>query len=304
MLATLWPSFPHFARFGNDERLAGVRLNSAMIDEAELKDQLTRIKFRTTRLPLYYDVKGRQLRVTEVLPNPDYLDIRINHPVEVDSQVVVLLKGGADAALLGEVSEGGLRLTMQANPRFGMKVGESLYFRHPSFRIKPCAQFTELELKKIALVKKAGFTRYFLSYVQCQRDVDEFRELVGRDSQIFLKIEDNKGLAYVANEFKKEDNLTLVAARGDLYVEVNQPHDILAAQRLIIEKDPKACAGSRLLLSLVREEVPSCADLSELAWLYDIGYRSMMLCDELCLKGELLGKAVTAFDAFRTVYSK
>lgn len=275
-----------------------------MIDEAELKDQLTRIKFRTTRLPLYYDVKGRQLRVTEVLPNPDYLDIRINHPVEVDSQVVVLLKGGADAALLGEVSEGGLRLTMQANPRFGMKVGESLYFRHPSFRIKPCAQFTELELKKIALVKKAGFTRYFLSYVQCQRDVDEFRELVGRDSQIFLKIEDNKGLAYVANEFKKEDNLTLVAARGDLYVEVNQPHDILAAQRLIIEKDPKACAGSRLLLSLVREEVPSCADLSELAWLYDIGYRSMMLCDELCLKGELLGKAVTAFDAFRTVYSK
>lgn len=275
-----------------------------MIDEAELKDQLTRIKFRTTRLPLYYDVKGRQLRVTEVLPNPDYLDIRINHPVEVDTPVVVLLKGGADAALLGEVSEGGLRLTMQANPRYGMKVGESLYFRHPSFRIKPCAQFTELELKKIALVKEAGFARYFLSYVQCERDVDEFRELVGRDSQIFLKIEDNRGLSYVANEFKKEDNLTLVAARGDLYVEVNQPHDILAAQRLIIEKDPQACAGSRLLLSLVREEVPSCADLSELAWLYDIGYRSMMLCDELCLKGDLLGKAVTAFDAFRTAYSK
>lgn len=304
MLATLWPSFPHFSRFGNDERLAGIRLNSAMIDEAELKDQLTRIKFRTTRLPLYYDVKGRQLRVTEVLPNPDYLDIRINHPVEVDTPVVVLLKGGADAALLGEVSEGGLRLTMQANPRYGMKVGESLYFRHPSFRIKPCAQFTELELKKIALVKEAGFARYFLSYVQCERDVDEFRELVGRDSQIFLKIEDNRGLSYVANEFKKEDNLTLVAARGDLYVEVNQPHDILAAQRLIIEKDPQACAGSRLLLSLVREEVPSCADLSELAWLYDIGYRSMMLCDELCLKGDLLGKAVTAFDAFRTAYSK
>ena len=41
----------------------------------------------------------------------------------------------------------------------------------------------------------------------------------------------------------------------------------------------------------------------ELAWLYDIGYRSMMLCDELCLKDELLELAVSAFDAFRTDYS-
>ena len=28
----------------------------------------------------------------------------------------------------------------------------------------------------------------------------------------------------------------------------------------------------------------------------------MMLCDELCLKGDLLGRAVNAFEAFRKTY--
>ncbi len=38
-----------------------------------------------------------------------------------------------------------------------------------------------------------------------------------------------------------------MAARGDLYVEINTPHDILNATKLIIEKDPEAIVGSRML---------------------------------------------------------
>src|SRR5262249_32283507 len=156
---------------------------------------------------------------------------------------------------------------------------------------------------KIEKVKAAGFRRFFLSYVQSQRDVDEFVELVGKESEVWLKIENEKGLRFVETEFRKRPNLVLVAARGDLYVELKPPHKILEAQRRILSKDPEACVGSRLLLSVVRDVIPECSDFTELAWLHDIGYRRMMLCDELCLKRDLLGTAVNAFDAFRRDYA-
>jgi hypothetical protein len=135
--------------------------------------------------------------------------------------------------------------------------------------------------------------------------------------------------------------LFLVAARGDLYIELEWPHQILKALELIIRKDPEACVASRILLSVVNDarnkkvveaiklvrsgalkdidpgrtvettllslinrDIPSCADFCELAWLHDLGYRSMMLCDELCLREDLLDTAISAFDAFRDDYAK
>jgi pyruvate kinase len=150
--------------------------------------------------------------------------------------------------------------------------------------------------------------------VEESRDVDQLLELVGKDAEVWLKIETERGLQYVAEKFQKRDNLVLVAARGDLYVEIARPHDIMAALKLIVGKDPMACAASRIFLSVVPNplrdadknvrpaEVPSCADFLELAWLRDIGYRRMMLCDELCLNENLLAAAVNAFGSFKSVY--
>ena len=303
LLTTLWPSFPHFAGFSHDARLSGIRLNSAMMSSSELDHELKLATSPGVTVPLFFDVKGRQLRVEEVHFNEKYLDITLNHPIEVETPTVVQFKAGEDSALLKELAEGGRRLIFEGGPEYNVHPGESLHIRHPSLKVGG-PQFTDKELVKIAKVKKAGFQRYFLSYVECQKDVDEFVEFVGKDKEIWLKIENKKGLEYVATEFKRQPNLKLVAARGDLYVEIERPHQILAALKFIIERDPEACVGSRMLLSVIHEPVPSCADFSELAWLYDIGYRHMLLCDELCLKGELLGVAVNAFDSFRREYVK
>lgn len=303
---TLWPDdeFPHFLKFATDPRVAMVRLNSAMMNCAELDSAIERVEeLRKSHdlSPLYFDVKGRQLRIAEVYPNKHYLDCRLNHPIEVDTPTVVLFKAGADHALLLEVSEDGYRLKFKGGPKYNVNVGESLHIRDESLVVKG-DQFTELELQKISKTRAAGFQHYFLSYVECQRDVDEFRSMVGKDAIINLKIENKKGLEYVRREFKKKDNLNLVAARGDLFVELDRPHEILDAVRLIVDTDPNAIVGSRILLSVIHDPVPSCVDFSELGWLYDIGYRNMMLCDELCLKDELLSRAVNVFDAFRQAY--
>ena len=57
-----------------------------------------------------------------------------------------------------------------------------------------------------------------LSYVEDETDVTSLREQVGDESEIVAKIESLKGLEYVLNRFKKTDNLSLMLARGDLYL--------------------------------------------------------------------------------------
>jgi hypothetical protein len=298
---TLWPSFPHFTRFAFDKRISSIRLNSAMMSTTELDQELDKIKNMDIKMPLYYDIKGRQLRITEFIPDDNCLDIRINHPISVDTPTPVLFKAGADVALLREVSEDGRRLTFFGGPKYMVKTGESLHIRDESLVVSG-DQFTPIELEKIEKVMAAGFKYWFLSYVENQKDVDEFRRLVGKDAIVNLKIENKAGLEYVRKDFVKTPNTNLVAARGDLYVELERPHEILAAVKLIIDKDPNAVVGSRILLSVITDPVPSCADFHELAWLADIGYKNMMLCDELCLKEDLLARAVNVFQSFKETY--
>ena len=306
LMVTLWPSFPHFPRFARDARLSGIRLNSAMMSHPELDQELERIAAFGPSVPLWFDVKARQPRIAEILPSPDRLVVRLNHPIRVRTPQIVLFKAAADRGLLERVEDGGRTLVFapgaEHGPRYQVKPGESLHIRHPSFKILG-PLFTDQELGKIEKVRAAGFTRWFLSYVEEQADVDLLTELVGKDAELMLKIETERGLRYATQEFRKRANHTLVAARGDLYVEIDQPHRILGALRSIVEADPEAQVGSRILLSVVSEPVPSCADFCELAWLRDIGYRRMMLCDELCLKEDLLATAVNAYEAFARDYT-
>lgn len=302
LLVTMWPSFPHFERFVLDRRLAGVRLNTAMVKPDEIGGELLRAA-HIGGVPLWVDVKGRQLRVVESRPYADHLELIINHPIKVKTPVEVVFKAGEDWAVLKDVADHGHRMVFDGGPEFMVHEGESLHIRHPSLEVGG-DQFSEAELAKIAESRRAGIDRFFLSYVQSQRDVDEFRALVGKGAEVILKIEDNRGLRYVAESFAKSPGTSLMAARGDLYVEVDRPHKIMAALKLIVGKDPEASVGSRILLSVVHGPVPSCSDFLELAWLADIGYRRMMLCDEICLKEPLLAAAVDAFDQFRKEYGE
>ncbi len=304
LLVTMCPSFSHFKRFDHDSRVDGIRFNTAMISLDELDKELELFKEANSTVPVYYDVKARQMRITGIETKDGNLELTLNHPIEVDTPCEVLFKAGADVALLKEVSAGGQILTFDGGPRYRLVPGESLHIRDRSFRnkrgdIRGEGVITWVEKEKIQKAQRAGINKFFLSYVEKQSDIDELQEIVGKDAEIWLKIESPAGLEFVNRDFKKRDNLVLVAARGDLFVELDKPHHMIEALRQIIKKDPKACVGSRLLLSVVDSPVPSCADLLEIAWLYDIGYRRMMLCDEICLKENLLSSAVAIFNGIK-----
>ena len=310
MMVTLWPSFPHFDTFVHHRRISGIRLNSAMMSNPELDKELEKITSlpkdsrlpRTGTVPLLFDIKGRQPRIIEVLPNDENLELRLNHPITVKTPCPVLFKAGEDSALLDHLEEDGQRLVFRGGPHYRVKAGESLYLRDPSFQIRGDL-FTPEEVTKMQKCVKAGFKSWFLSYVEEERDVELFLEHVGRDAEVYLKIESMKGLDFV-NRFpalqKRHSGLSLVAARGDLYVEIDRPHNIAKALQHIIDHDMGAVVASRLLLSTSEGPVPSCADFLELQWLWEAGYHRYMLCDELCLREDKLSSALQAFDEFRS----
>lgn len=298
---TLWPAFGHFPRFASDPRLQGIRLNSAMMAASEI-DTIFAMRIKKASVPLWFDVKGMQMRVREVINCDDHLEFILNRPVKVKTPCTVWFKAGEDAAECVEIRDG-KHFIFNPGPKYGVKAGESIHIREADLEVGG-ETFLDYEMEKIEKIKSIGFTRWYLSYVYDQRHIDEFRSIIGPDAELILKIENKAGLDYVANHYNPMKNTRLMAARGDLYIEIDHPHEILAACKLILKKDREAFVGSRMLLSLVRSSVPSCSDLFELAALHSMGYRNFLLCDELCLKEDMLGAAVNVFDAFRNAYCK
>ena len=299
---TLWPAFPHFGKFARDNRVQGIRLNSAMMEASEIDDSFVH-QARKSKVPLWFDIKAMQMRVQEVVCDHacDHLEFKLNRPVKVSqTPFPVWFKAGEDCGECIEIRDGN-HFIFEGGPNYEVRRGESIHIRDPELKVGGTV-FLDYELEKIKKVVDMGFDRFYLSYVYDQSHVDEFRKLIGPDAELILKIENKWGLDWIA-DWTPQPHTHLMAARGDLYIEIDQPHQMMKACKLIIDKDPGAYVGSRMLLSLVEQSVPKCADFSDLAWLYDIGYRNMLLCDELCLKDDLLSRAVNAFDAFRTEYS-
>jgi hypothetical protein len=298
---TLWPTFDHFRRFAMDDRIQGIRLNSAMISASEIDEDFL-LKSRAAQVPLWFDVKGMQMRIKQVHGYTDHLEFTLNRPVEVKTPCTVYFKAGEDGAKCLAIKDG-TRFVFAKGPRYTVRPGESVHILEPDLKVGG-PTFLDYEIEKIDKIKKLGFKRWYLSYVYAQQHVDDCRALIGDDAELILKIENQAGLDFVAKDYKPARNTRLMAARGDLYVEVGRPHQMLNACKLVVSKDPSALVGSRMLLSIIKATncVPSSADFCELAWLYDVGYRNFLLCDELCLKEHWLAAATNAFCEFRQDY--
>lgn len=299
IMATLWPEMPHYRKFAAHSLIDGIRLNTAMADAKTMPQLLEQALDWSGSTPVYFDVKGRQLRITKVdVCGGDHLELELNHPISVETPTPVLFKSGVDVALLVEVKDGN-RLIFEGGPKFNLIPGESVNIRSNSLIVHGDL-FTEQQLEFLDIAKKAGIRRYMLSYAGSRRELEELSERVGKVEELVAKIENQAGLNYVSS-YSSSEGIRLLNARGDLFVEVPKPHDILNASRKIIKADPRAIVGSRILLSLSQDPVPSCADLSEIAWLLEIGYRRFMFCDSLCLDPEALELATRIL--FQTAHS-
>jgi pyruvate kinase len=271
---------------------SGFRLNTVM----PLKDGPREALERLTKFgqPLWVDLKGRQLRVVGAAM-PPFTEIRLSHRIRVHTPVDAFFSDGNERARV--VAVDGDRIILEDGPRRLIGPGESVNIPHPSLEIE--GTLTDTDRAYLAAMKEMGLTKVMLSYVESPEDVAEVKSLLP-NTEVLLKIESLRGLDFAKKHGAKHGHL--VAARGDLYVEVPRPHQIVSALKTVIKADPEAIVASRIFDSLAWQPVPLSADISDVAFLLEIGYRRFMLGDQVCLKRDSVIEALNLLEAVAKEY--
>jgi pyruvate kinase len=273
--------------------VSGFRLNTVMPLKESPREALERLsKFGP---PLWVDLKGRQLRVA-IPAIPPFTEIKLSHKIKVHTPVDAFFSDGNERARVAAVD--GDRLIMEDGPRRMIGPGESVNIIHPSLEIE--GTLTETDKAYLSSMKELGLTRVMLSYVESAADVQEVRDLLP-GAEVVLKIESQRGLEFAKRYGAQHGRL--MAARGDLYVEVPHPHQIISALRVAINGDKNAILASRLFDSLAWQPVPVSADITDAAYLLEIGYRTFMLGDQVCMKRDSVIEALNLLEAVAGEFS-
>lgn len=299
-IVTIPPYAPFLPEVAAHPLVAGLRLNTVMPVRGD--ESLTSLLSRLSRLgpPLWVDLKGRQLRVTQAAM-PPFTEVRLSHRIRLNTPADAFFCDGKEHARV--VAVDGDRLILLDGPRRFVGPGESVNIVDPSLQIE--GSLTATDRAYLQAMREFGLHNVMLSFVEQHSDLAEVRELLP-GAQLVLKIESKRGLDWVRDGFaggQPGDPSTpaprLMAARGDLYIEVYHPHAILGALRRIVAADRQAIAASRIFPSLARgpNAVPDCADISDAAFLITLGYRTLMLGDEVCLRCDSVMAALNLLDA-------
>ena len=286
-IVTAPPYAPFLEEVARHPLVCGLRLNTVM----PLKEGPAEALARLSGLgqPLWVDLKGRQLRVVGAAI-PPYTEVRVSHRLRVPTPVDAFFSDGDEHARIAAVD--GDRLILEDGPRRLIGPGESVNIVHPALEIE--GTLTETDRAYLAAMRDVGLTQVMLSYVERPADVEEVRALLP-GAEVLLKIESQRGLAFARRHGATHGRL--MAARGDLYVEVLRPHRIVSALREIIAADPAAVVASRLFDSLARYPVPESADIGDVAFLLSLGYRTFMLGDQVCLRRDAVLEALNLLEA-------
>ncbi|MBI3206357.1 MAG: hypothetical protein HYZ29_32775 [Myxococcales bacterium] len=296
VIVTLPPYADFAVEVAKHPRVSGLRLNTVMpirgFDGTPATSRaLDPLLARLSELgpPLWVDLKGRQLRVVGGAL-PPFTEVRLSHRIRVNVPCDAYFDDGREHARVLAVD--GDRLILADSPRRYVGPGESVNLVDPSLEID--GTLTPADLAYLEAMRRVGASRVMLSFVEGPDDVAEVRARLP-EVELVCKIESQRGLAYVSAHGPAHGRL--MAARGDLYVEVARPHQVLAALGAIISADPQAIVASRLLPSLSRHTVPTSSDVSDVAYLLGLGYRTLMLGDEVCLRRDSVLAALNLIDA-------
>lgn len=294
VIVTAPPYAEYLAEIASHPLVSGLRLNTVMPLREGPGEALDRLS--TLGRPLWVDLKGRQLRVVGAAV-PPFTEIRVSHRLRVQTPTDVYFSDGTEHGRL--VAVDGDRLILEDGPRRLIGPGESVNIPHPSLAIE--GTLTDTDRLYLQAMQARGLHRVMLSYVERPEDPAEVQALLP-GAELILKIETWRGLAFARRHGAQLGRLA--AARGDLFVEIPQPHRMPEALRAIIQADPAAVVASRILDSLAVHPVPVSAEISDVAYLLDLGYRTFMLGDAVCLRRDSVLAALNLLAAIWTAKAR
>jgi len=286
-IVTAPPYAPFLDEVARHPLVSGFRLNTVMPLREGPAETLERL--RGYGQPVWIDLKGRQLRVVGAAI-PPYSEVRLSHSIQVDTPVDAFFSDGTECVRVAAVD--GDRLILEDGPRRLVGPGESVNIVHPSLKISGTLTDTDKAYLKAMLA--VSLNKVMLSYVESASDIQEVQALLP-GAEVMLKIETQRGLDFTRKHGSSYGRL--MAARGDLYVEVLRPHRMVSALRQIISADPQAVVASRIFDSLAHHPVPESADISDAAFLLSLGYRTFLFGDVVCLQRDTIIEALNLLEA-------
>ncbi len=298
-IVTIPPYAPFIKEIVEHPLVSGLRLNTVMPikggrTKATLVETLKRLQDDVGDKELYIDLKCRQLRV-KTFGVPPFTEIELTHQISVKTPTRAYFSDGKQYAEVLAVD--GNKLIMADGPRCVVGPGESVNIPDPSLLVD--GYFTDTDLLYIEAAQSIGLHTYMLSFFEQATDLTA---LLKEDPQAkpTFKIESVKGLNYVAKEWNGEGRL--MVGRGDLYVELlPYPHRIIPALEKIISKDQNAILASRILPSMSSGYIPTSQDISDVDSVTRMGYKTLMLGDDICMKRD---SALSALNVLRAMAEK
>lgn len=299
-IVTMPPYAPYIDEVLRHPAVSGIRLNTVMPVKDNLEELLESLDYKARRhgKKFWIDLKCRQLRVKSY-GVPPFTEIELTHKINVETPVTAYFSNGTEAATVLQAD--GNKLIMQEGPRRVVGPGEAVNIMHPSLKIE--GYFTETDRKYMEAAKNIGLHRYMLSFVEREEDIEEMYRF-DREAEIIAKIESQKGLDYIKNRQERTMRTRLMAARGDLFVELKFPHQIIEALESIYRADINAIVASRLFSSLSRGLEPSCEDIGDADNLLRMGYKTFMFGDDICMERDSIISGLNLFNAMAERYRR
>ncbi|MFH1047462.1 MAG: hypothetical protein V1738_04120 [Patescibacteria group bacterium] len=334
VIVTIPPYAPWIEEVAKHPVVSGLRLNTVMRIREPFVSTLKAIAACTHGKPLWIDLKTRQIRTaygryyglptgmpetvtvhgetykldpSEPLIHGDvrcapWATLRIMNKIKVDlskGPIPCYFNDGLQKAQLVDVIDGN-ELVFLDGPKKRIGPGESINIMHPSLEIE--GFINEMDHKFIAAAKDAGVHNYMLSYVEKDSDIEEMLA-ADPEANIRAKVESREGVRWVREGYRKNwkghPRVNLVAATGDLYVEVGtpRPEKILRPLRQIISADKDAWMASRVMSSLRESERPAFTEFTSLGYFHLLGFPHIMIGEEIFMQKDTVLLALDMLQA-------
>lgn len=255
-----------------NELVSSVRLNTGvnqLIDNKLLLEELIKLKELYKKI-IWLDIKGRQLRIN-AWADTRYEVVELNHDIEIEYPAYIQFRNGSESEI--NYTRGN-KIILRDPPKEAVGKGQSVNIRAKELVIK--GYLTENDKELLELSKQYGLNDIMASFVEDMNDLSEILK-INQSANIISKIESLKGIQFINENLY----LQLMAARDDLYIETGRNLEIMKYLKLIIAKDPKAICASKIFDSLESSSNVALQDYSDLELMYNMGYRSFMLGDNV-----------------------
>lgn len=140
---------------------------------------------------------------------------------------------------------------------------------------------TDKDKRGIAVGKKMGIRHFALSFAGSSEDVKLMRELAGKDSIVFSKIESVKGILNLEKIIQESDEILI--DRGDLSRQVDIEKIPFFQRRIVAMARLKAVpvhVATNLLESMVKSRGPTRAEVNDVVSSLLMGVNGLVLASE------------------------